>query len=80
MLKGFSDFKKILLIAGHMSSIPELNGRGRRISVSSGPVWSTQSSRTVRDIERDPVSKNTKQTNKNYLLSFRKPHFADQSV
>lgn len=38
-------------------------GRGRRISMSSRPVWSTLlSSRTARTTQRDTVSKQNKQT------------------
>jgi hypothetical protein len=51
--------------------IPGLDrsGRGRRMSVSSRPDWSVVSSRTVKAIiQRNPVLKTNKQTNKQRTL------------
>ena len=52
-------------------------GRGRRISASSKPAWSTQSSRTARTTQRNPDSKNkqiNKQTKQNKILSLLNMH------
>jgi hypothetical protein len=41
-----------------------LGGRSRQVSVSSRPVWSTESFRTARATQRNPVSKNKTKQNK----------------